>query len=87
MPNTAYCTAKFAIRGLTEALIEDLRSNALGRAGRPGDTGSRSGAWRILLGEDAKMIDERVRAQPETAYELFRDLTAAAAPSAGAGEA
>jgi NAD(P)-dependent dehydrogenase (short-subunit alcohol dehydrogenase family) len=28
MPNTAYCTAKFAIKGFTEALIEDLRVNA-----------------------------------------------------------
>ena len=28
MPNTAYSTAKFAVRGFTEALIEDLRSNA-----------------------------------------------------------
>ena len=28
MPNTAYCAAKFAVRGSTEALIEDLRSNA-----------------------------------------------------------
>ena len=28
MPNNAYATAKFAIRGFTEALIEDLRSNA-----------------------------------------------------------
>jgi len=28
MPNNAYCTAKFAIRGFTEALIEDLRTNA-----------------------------------------------------------
>jgi NAD(P)-dependent dehydrogenase (short-subunit alcohol dehydrogenase family) len=28
MPNTAYSTAKFAIRGFTEALIEDLRTNA-----------------------------------------------------------
>ena len=28
MPNTAYATAKFAIRGFTEALIEDLRTNA-----------------------------------------------------------
>src|SRR6201985_2618136 len=28
MPNTAYCAAKFAVRGFTEALIEDLRSNA-----------------------------------------------------------
>jgi NAD(P)-dependent dehydrogenase (short-subunit alcohol dehydrogenase family) len=28
VPNTAYSTAKFAVRGFTEALIEDLRSNA-----------------------------------------------------------
>jgi hypothetical protein len=28
IPNTAYSTAKFAVRGFTEALIEDLRSNA-----------------------------------------------------------
>jgi NAD(P)-dependent dehydrogenase (short-subunit alcohol dehydrogenase family) len=28
MPNNAYSTAKFAIRGFTEALIEDLRTNA-----------------------------------------------------------
>ncbi len=27
-PNTAYATAKFAVKGFTEALIEDLRSNA-----------------------------------------------------------
>jgi hypothetical protein len=34
----------------------------------------RSGAWRILIGEDAKMIDAAVRAKPEAAYdyaELF----------------
>ena len=28
MPNTAYATAKFAVKGFTEALIEDLRINA-----------------------------------------------------------
>ncbi len=28
MPNNAYSTAKFAVRGFTEALIEDLRANA-----------------------------------------------------------
>ena len=28
MPNSAYATAKFAIKGFTEALIEDLRTNA-----------------------------------------------------------
>jgi hypothetical protein len=36
--------------------------------------GVRSGAWWILVGEDAKMIDAAVRAKPEAAYdyaELF----------------
>ena len=28
LPNTAYCTAKFAIKGFTEALINDMRLNA-----------------------------------------------------------
>jgi NAD(P)-dependent dehydrogenase (short-subunit alcohol dehydrogenase family) len=28
MPNTAYSTAKFAVRGFSEALIEDLRTHA-----------------------------------------------------------
>jgi hypothetical protein len=36
--------------------------------------GVRSGAWRILVGEDAKLIDAAIRAKPEAAYdyaELF----------------
>jgi len=161
MAQTAYSTAKFAVRGFTEALIEDLRSHApgvrvalvlpghvgtnivrnsliarglpapenlsdaqaeeifppsardaLARAGvlpkKPtGEDlrrflvqanadfrdkapvsaaqaatiildGVRAGTWRILIGKDAKMIDERVRAKPEAAYdyaELFAGLT------------
>jgi hypothetical protein len=42
--------------------------------------GVRGGSWRILIGEDAKMIDERVRAKPEAAYdyaELFAGLVPA----------
>ena len=156
-PNHAYSTAKFAVRGFSEALIEDLRSNAPGvrvAVVMPGHVGTdivansirarglpaleeltdaqleelipaevraklagagllaqdasaqdlrqmlvranadfrdkapvsaaqaattildgvRSGAWRILVGEDAKMIDAAVRAKPEAAYdyaELF----------------
>ena len=31
--------------------------------------GVRSGAWRILVGEDAKMLDAAVRAKPEAAYD------------------
>ena len=124
MPNTAYSAAKFAVRGFTEALIEDLRSNApqvrvavvmpghvgtdiigntLRAHGQDPDQmlidisndfrdkaplsaaeavtvildGVRSGAWRILVGQDAALIDERIRANPEAAYdyaELFRGL-------------
>jgi NAD(P)-dependent dehydrogenase (short-subunit alcohol dehydrogenase family) len=165
MPQTAYSTAKFAVRGFTEALIEDLRSNAphvraavvlpghvgtdilvnslrarglpapesmsdaqvqdimpsdvqaeLRRAGLlPEGTsaddlrhllirmnadfrdkapvsaaeaarvildGVRSGTWRILIGEDAKMIDAAVRENPEAAYDyadLFSGLAEAPA--------
>jgi len=157
---TAYSAAKFAVRGFTEALIEDLRVNAphvrvavvipghvgtdiivnsIRARGLPGpgqmsdaqvaeliphdmqaklisagvlaaDTsaddlrqrlvqanadfrdkapvsaaeaaavildGVRSGAWRILIGEDATMIDAAVRAKPEASYdyaELFSGL-------------
>ena len=167
-PNTAYATAKFAVKGFTEALIEDLRCNApqvrvavvlpghvgtdiLANSRRaqglpepdamshaqleevipPGararliqaglltkDTsaedllqlllrieadfrdkaplsasdaatiildGVRSGAWRILVGEDAKALDAAVRAKPDDAYnyaELFSQAAAGASDSA-----
>jgi len=159
MPNHAYCTAKFAVRGFTEALIEDLRTNAPqvrvavvmpghvgtdivrnsflahgrdpeqltedqlnemipsdARAGLPAAgglpanpsaedkrqwlirmasdfrdkapltaaqaaadilDGVRAGAWRILVGQDATMLDDRIRANPLAAYdyaELFKGL-------------
>ena len=117
MPNSAYATAKFAVKGFTEALIEDLRTNAPhvrvalvmpGHVGtdilantrrahgtpEPEDMGAvriekafrekgltasaaatiildevRSGAWRILVGEDAKALDAAIRARPEVAYD------------------
>jgi len=154
-PNHAYCTAKFAIKGFTEGLIEDLRTNApqvrvavvmpghvgtdivtnslraqgmpepedmteaqlselipddakaklvqagvlradasaddlrkLIQQGRDNfrDTaplsaaqaatiildGVRAGSWRILVGEDAKRLDELVRADPEAAYDYAK---------------
>jgi NAD(P)-dependent dehydrogenase (short-subunit alcohol dehydrogenase family) len=160
LPNNAYSTAKFAVRGFTEALIEDLRTNAPQvrvAVVMPGHVGTdivansfrvrglpdpehmsdtqaqealpggavakltelgvlpegatatdlrrflaqmsadfrdkapltaaaaatiildevRAGAWRILIGEDAKRVDAALRAKPEAAYdyaELFRDL-------------
>ena len=160
LPQTAYSTAKFAVKGFSEALIEDLRTNApqvrvavvmpghvgtdivanslrarglpepeqmsdaqveevipraaqarLIRAGLLAEgasadelrqllvranadfrdkapvsaaeaatiilDGVRSGAWRILVGGDAKALDAAVRAKPEAAYdyaELFSGL-------------
>jgi len=115
-PHTAYSTAKFAVKGFTESLIEDLRTNAphvrvalvmpgyIGtnivgnsmrafgvtddaeiekanagwRDGAPTTAaeasaiildGVRSGAWRILVGADAKKLDEFVRANPESTYD------------------
>jgi NAD(P)-dependent dehydrogenase (short-subunit alcohol dehydrogenase family) len=166
MPNTAYSTAKFAVRGFSEALIEDLRVHApevrvavvmpghvgtdivansfrarglpapeqmsdaqlaeliphetqarLIRAGLLAEgasaedlrqmlvranadfrdkapvsaaeaatvilDGVRSGAWRILIGEDAKMIDAAVRAKPEAAYDYAELFSAAAERHSG----
>jgi NAD(P)-dependent dehydrogenase (short-subunit alcohol dehydrogenase family) len=170
VPQTAYAAAKFAVRGFSEALIEDLRTNAphvrvavvipghvgtdivansfrarglpepermsdaqveelIPRSARPGLVGAgmlpedasaddlrqmlvranadfrdkapvsaaeaatiildgvRSGTWRILIGEDARLIDAAVRSKPEAAYdynELFGgrpDQPAAETPS------
>jgi NAD(P)-dependent dehydrogenase (short-subunit alcohol dehydrogenase family) len=166
VPNSAYSTAKFAVKGFTEALVEDLRVNApqvrvavvmpghvgtdivanslsarglpepeqmseaqlaelisgearagLVRAGllAPGASadelrqmlvranadfrdkaplsaaeaaaiildGVRSGVWRILVGEDAKLIDAAVRAKPDATYdyaELFSPAPGAGTP-------
>jgi NAD(P)-dependent dehydrogenase (short-subunit alcohol dehydrogenase family) len=161
MPNSAYSTAKFAVKGFSEALVEDLRSNAPqvrvavvmpGHVGTdiivntlrahglpepermtdaqvtelipaevaPGGAspddlrrllaqanadfrdkaplsaadaaaiildGVRSGAWRILVGEDAKKLDAAVRARPEAAYD-YAQLASMPdfAPGAGAPE-
>ena len=165
VPQTAYSTAKFAVRGFTEALIEDLRSNApqvrvalvlpghvgtdivtnsLMARGLPapehmsgaqaeeifsagvrkalvqagvlpeGATaqdlrqflarvntdfrdkapvsaaqaatiildGVRAGAWRILIGQDATMIDAAVRAKPEASYD-YAELFAGLIPDRG----
>ena len=40
--------------------------------------GVRSGAWRILVGEDAAMIDAAVRAKPGAAYDYAELFSAAA---------
>jgi NAD(P)-dependent dehydrogenase (short-subunit alcohol dehydrogenase family) len=115
IPHTAYSSAKFAVKGFSEALIEDLRINAphvrvvlvmpghvatnivansliafgvpekdaieagqgfydtapLSAAGAAEVIldGVRSGAWRVLVGEDAHRLDQFVRAHPEDAYD------------------
>jgi NAD(P)-dependent dehydrogenase (short-subunit alcohol dehydrogenase family) len=167
MPNSGYATSEFAIKGFTESLVEDLRTNApqvrvvlvmpghggtdyisdyrrgLGlpdpaqmsdaqlaeyipaeaRAGlvqsgllaedasaddlrqliaNMGNDlqdkesavaaeaattildGIRSGAWRILVGDDAKILDARVREDPDDAYnyeKLFGDMLSEAQAS------
>ncbi len=168
IPQTAYSTAKFAVRGFSEALIEDLRTHAPhvrvavvmpGHVGTdivtnsfrarglpdpehmsdaqleeliPRDTraglidagmlaedasadelrrmlvranadfrdkapvsaaeaatvildGVRSGAWRILIGEDAEKIDAAVRAKPEAAYD-YTELFAVPGEEPAAGK-
>jgi hypothetical protein len=42
--------------------------------------GVRSGAWRILVGDDAAALDALVRAKPEAAYD-YAELGRAAAGS------
>ena len=111
--HTAYSSAKFAVKGFSEALMEDLAVHAphvkvsvvmpghigtriaantaalLGEARaeeRFGDdfekrapttaaaaaevilNGVREARWRILVGEDAKRLDQMVREDPENAY-------------------
>jgi NAD(P)-dependent dehydrogenase (short-subunit alcohol dehydrogenase family) len=137
IPHTAYSAAKFAVKGFTEALMEDFRVNAphvkvavvmpghigtdivlnsrellgvdfdearaqMARRGIATDglsdddilnmmklfgemfrdsapvtaeqaatiilDGVRAGKWRILVGDDARALDEAVRADPEGAY-------------------
>jgi NAD(P)-dependent dehydrogenase (short-subunit alcohol dehydrogenase family) len=116
--HTAYSTAKFAVKGFSESLIEDLRTNAPhvrvvlvmpghvatnivanslmafgvpeadAQAANKGfyDTaplsaaaaatvildGVRSGAWRVLVGDDARRLDEYVRANPDDAYDYAK---------------
>ncbi|MCP5028408.1 MAG: SDR family oxidoreductase [Actinomycetia bacterium] len=127
-PHTAYSAAKFAVKGFSEALINDFRLNAphvgvsvvmpghigtdivlnslavhggeadpevteIGNAFRslaPTTAaqaatvildGVRAKRWRILVGDDAHIIDDHVRETPEAAYEpeFFQRIQAAGA--------
>jgi NAD(P)-dependent dehydrogenase (short-subunit alcohol dehydrogenase family) len=169
MPNQAYSTAKFAVRGFSEALIEDLRTNApqvrvavvlpghvgtnilanshralgkpdpehmsdaqveemippdvqaklidaglLAKGASADDVrrmiarwwtdfrdkaplsaagaatiildGVRAGAWRILVGKDAKVIDAAVRDKPEAAYDYAELFSALAGEMSDGGD-
>jgi len=61
-------------------MSSDFRDNAPVSAAQAATIildGVRAGAWRILVGKDATVLDERIRAHPEAAYdydELFRGL-------------
>ena len=67
--------------GVPDAAADDLRraiprireeTRGTGFTGEQAATiildGVRSGAWRILVGEEAKMLDEQVRADPEAPF-------------------
>jgi NAD(P)-dependent dehydrogenase (short-subunit alcohol dehydrogenase family) len=65
MPHTAYSAAKFAVKGFTEALIEDFRVNAphvKAAVVMPGHIGTDIvlNSRRLLLGDPADMSDEQL---------------------------
>lgn len=126
-PHTSYSAAKFAVRGFTEALIQDLAlhaPNVHAHVVFPGHVGTgiaantvaahgidpsidpaimeraaafrneaptsaataatiildavREGRWRILIGEDAHILDQMARDRPEEVYSeaFLRDMAA-----------
>jgi NAD(P)-dependent dehydrogenase (short-subunit alcohol dehydrogenase family) len=61
-----------AVRGLVRAMGEGFRNSApldAAAAARIILDGVRAGQWRILVGDDARALDEMVRAAPESAYD------------------
>jgi len=118
MSHTAYSTAKFAVKGFSESLIEDLRTHAphvrvvlvmpghiatnivansmMAFGAAEADAlaanqgfydmaplsaaaaatvildGVRSGAWRVLVGDDARRLDSYVRANPDDTYDYAK---------------
>jgi hypothetical protein len=60
------------LRNLMVAMAEGFRDNAPTTAAQAATIildGVRNGEWRILVGEDAHILDEAVRADPTQAYE------------------
>ena len=50
-PHTAYCAAKFAVKGFTEALVTDLRANAPHVSAHCVIATGSPGVWVALLDE------------------------------------
>ena len=79
------------LRQLLTQMDNDFKDKAPVTATQAATTildGVRSGAWRILIGQDAAWLDRLVRARPEVAYdykEFFNE--AAVAEYASAAEA
>src|SRR5262249_51491059 len=60
------------LRNVMVAMAEGFRDNAPTTAGQAATIildGVRAGEWRILVGEDAHILDDAVRADPTNAYE------------------
>ena len=60
------------IRQLMDAHIKNFRASAPTTSAQAADeilVGVRQGKWRILVGDDARFLDELVRSSPEDAYE------------------
>jgi NAD(P)-dependent dehydrogenase (short-subunit alcohol dehydrogenase family) len=60
------------LRNLMVGMAEGFRDNAPMTAAQAATVildGVRAGKWRILVGEDAHLLDEAVRKDPERAYE------------------
>ncbi|TMJ46566.1 MAG: SDR family oxidoreductase, partial [Alphaproteobacteria bacterium] len=71
IPHTAYCAAKFAVKGFTEALITDLRINAPHikcSVVMPGHIGTsiRSNSRKIHSGTESDVMDAAEIAQART---------------------
>jgi hypothetical protein len=69
--DTSQLTAE-AIGAMIEERARRFHDDAPTSAEQAADiilTGVKEGRWRILVGDDAHMLDERVRAAPESAYE------------------
>jgi hypothetical protein len=76
------------MRQMLEKMSADFRDSApLSAAGAATIIldGVRSGAWRILVGQDAVGLDGFVRAKPEDAYD-YAALAAMAAQNAGGAD-